>query len=129
MGRDIFAMARHERFLAWQRAHQLTLAIYEASRGWPSTERYGLTAQARSAASSAAANIAEGAARLGPREFKRFLDISLGSLGELDYHLRLALDLGILQHDEWQRLTDLLTSAAKLVVLLARSMKEAQSKD
>jgi len=122
-------MARHERFLAWQRAHQLALAIYEASKGWPSAERYGLTAQARGAASSAAANIAEGAARLGPREFKRFLDISLGSLGELDYHLRLALDLGILERDEWQRLIELQASAAKLVVLLARSMRQAQSKE
>ena len=116
-------MARHERFLAWQQTHRLTLASYEATKGWPATERYGLTAQARRAAASAAANIAEGPARVGPREFKRFLDIALGSLGELDYHLRLALDLGIMPHAEWQKLSELQSSAAKLVVLLARSMK------
>jgi four helix bundle protein len=66
---------------------------------------------------------------LGPREFKRFLDISLGSPGELDYHLRLALDLGILERDEWQRLIELQVSAAKLVVLLARSMKKPEATD
>jgi four helix bundle protein len=105
------------------------LAIYRSTTTWPPTERYGLTAQARGAAASAAANIAEGAARVGPREFKRFLDISLGSLGELDYHLRLALDLGILTREEWQKLIELHSSAAKLVMLLARSMKKAQSPD
>jgi len=118
-------MARHERFLAWQRVHQLTLAVYEVTNTWPTAERYGLVSQARRAASSAAANIAEGAARQGPREFKRYLDISLGSLGELDYHLRLALDLGLLPSDKWQELADLQSNAMGLVVLLARSMRKA----
>jgi four helix bundle protein len=118
-------MARHERFLAWQRVHQLTLAVYEATRTWPPAERYGLTGQARRAASSAGANIAEGAARLGPREFKRYLDIAIGSLGELDNHLRLALDLGLLSREKWQELTDLQSNAMGLVVLLARSMRKA----
>jgi len=116
-------MARHERLLAWQRVHELTLAVYKATISWPVTERYGLIGQARRAASSAGANIAEGAARLGPREFKRFLDIAMGSLGELDNHLRLALDLGILPREEWERLSRLQSNAMGLVVLLALSMK------
>ncbi len=52
-----------------------------------------MIAQARRAAFSAAANIAEGAAKRGPREFRRFLDISVGSLAELSYILRLAKEL------------------------------------
>jgi four helix bundle protein len=115
-------MPRHERFLAWQRAHELALAIYSQSRVWPAEEKYGLTSQVRRSASSVAANIAEGAARYGSKELKRYLNISLGSLGELDYHLRLAHDLGILNDVDWQRLKTLCAEAEKLVGLLARSL-------
>jgi four helix bundle protein len=70
------------------------LAVYEASSNWPSDERFGLIAQARRAAFSAAANIVEGSAKRGPREFRRFLDASLGSLAELSYIIRLTRELG-----------------------------------
>jgi len=119
---SIQVMTRHERFLAWQRAHELALAVYVASRGWPSEEKYGLTSQARRAASSVAANIAEGAARFGPKELKRYLNISLGSLGELDYHLRLARDLGITNEEEWRRLQLLRDETEKLVRAFAKSL-------
>ena len=116
-------MARHERFLAWQRAHELTPAVYFASRSWPSEEKFGLTSQARRAASSVAANIAEGAARFGSRELKRCLNISLGSLGELDYHLRLARDLGISSEEDWSRIQLLRVETEKLVRVFAKSLK------
>ena len=70
---------RHERLKAWNACHDLVLEIYRKTSGWPVRERYGLTAQARRAAYSAAANIAEGSAKRGGAEFRRFLDISLGS--------------------------------------------------
>ncbi|MBA3258908.1 MAG: four helix bundle protein, partial [Gemmatimonadales bacterium] len=69
---------RHERLKAWVACHELALAVYRCSRDWPSTERYALTSQARRAAYSAAANIAEGAAKHGARTFRRYLDIALG---------------------------------------------------
>jgi four helix bundle protein len=115
-------MARHERFLAWQRAHQLTLLVYRLSGAWPATERYGLTAQTRRAAASVAANIAEGAARAGSREFRRFLNIALGSLGELDYHLRLARDLGMLEEGDWKPLLELGNEVGRLSMGLKRSL-------
>jgi four helix bundle protein len=86
-------MAPYERFVAWQLCHQLALMVYRVSKNWPKEERYGITAQARRAAFSAAANIVEGAARRGPGEFRRFLDISGSSLAELGYWVRVARDL------------------------------------
>lgn len=115
-------MARHERFLAWQRAHELTLAVYSASKSWPAEEKFGLTSQARRAAASVAANIAEGAARFGSKELKRYLNISLGSLGELDYHLRLARDLGITSESDWSHMQLLRTETEKLVRVLAKRL-------
>src|SRR5687768_12904487 len=66
-----YDMATHERLRAWQLCHQLALAVYAATDGWPSDERYGLIAQARRAAHSAAANIAEGWAKHGRHDLRR----------------------------------------------------------
>ena len=76
-------MLAHERLEAWKLCHELVLAVYAATASFPKHELYGLTSQARRAAFSAAANIAEGAAKQGSAEFRRFIDISIGSLAEL----------------------------------------------
>lgn len=90
-------MAPHKRFLAWQECHKLVLSVYQATQSFPKHELYGLTSQARRAAFSAAANIVEGASRKGRNEFRRFLDISLGSLSELEYVLEVAAALEYLK--------------------------------
>lgn len=90
----------YERFQAWEACHHLVQEVFRLTSRWPRDERYGLTAQARRAAVSAAANICEGSARRGPREFRRFLDLSLGSLTELTYLLRLAADLGFSSQEQ-----------------------------
>ena len=97
-------MLAHERLQAWKLCHELVLAVYEATKGFPKHELYGLTSQARRAAFSAAVNIVEGAAKRGPAEFRRFLDISVGSLAELAYALRVARDLKLLDESSWTAL-------------------------
>lgn len=92
-------MGPHKRFLAWQECHKLVLAVYKATESFPKHELYGLTSQARRAAFSGAVNIVEGASRKGRNELRRFLDISLGSLSELEYVLEVAAALGYLKHD------------------------------
>jgi four helix bundle protein len=76
---------RHEGLKAWLACHDLTVAVYRVTQSWPGHEMYGLTSQARRAAYSTAANIAEGSAKRGSAEFRRYLNISLGSLSELSY--------------------------------------------
>jgi four helix bundle protein len=117
-------MAIYERIKAWKRCHELCVAVYNVTNTWPTAERYGLTSQARRAAHSAAANIAEGCAKRGAREFRRFLDISLGSLSELSYTLMLARDLEILGQNEWLQLNELQGKAGGVTWLLYRSMLE-----
>ena len=77
----------------WQKAHQLTLAVYQITAPFPREELYGLTSQLRRAAASIPANLAEGCGRNGDAEFARFCSIALGSVSELDYHLLPARDL------------------------------------
>ncbi|HEV3275468.1 MAG TPA: four helix bundle protein [Terriglobia bacterium] len=88
----------------WQKGHQLTLEIYRATAKFPKSELFGLTAQMRRAAASIPANIAEGCGRSGKAELGRFLQISMGSASETEYHLMLAHDLGLLTGTEHKQL-------------------------
>jgi four helix bundle protein len=81
----------------WQKAHFMTLDVYRSTKAFPKEELYGLTSQMRRAASSIGANIAEGCCKNGDRDFARFLQIAVGSAGELEYHALLAHDLGLLK--------------------------------
>src|SRR5690242_5802710 len=90
-----------EKFLAWRHCHQLTLLVYSLTDRFPKSELYGMSSHMRRAAASAAATIAEGAAKRGQREFRRFLDMALGSLSELWYFALLAKDLGFLAEADW----------------------------
>ena len=112
----------YERFRAWRACDELTVAVYRATASFPRHELYGLTSQARRAAFSAAANIAEGSAKRGAREFRRYLDIAIGSLSELSYALRLSSRLEYLtpEHD----LDQLRTSASRLTWLLYRRIAD-----
>jgi four helix bundle protein len=115
-------MKRYKNLVAWQRCHELALAVYRATEQWPAAERYGLTAQLRRSAASAPTNIAEGSAKRGKAEFRRFLDISLGSLAEVSYQLELARDLGFLTVAEWEAIEAVRDAAGRVTWLLYRSL-------
>lgn len=88
----------------WEKAHQLTLAIYRSSQCLPRDELCGLTSQIRRASASIPANIAEGCGRNTKPELARFLQIAMGSASELEYHLLLAHDLGYLPTVDYNNL-------------------------
>ena len=113
----------YEKFLAWQHCHRLVLAVYQSTASWPAIERFALAQQARKAAYSAGLNFAEGSAKRGTKEFRRFLDIVNGTLSELSHILILSRDLKYIDNSEWKRLEDLRTSSAKLTWKLHDSMK------
>jgi four helix bundle protein len=113
---------RHERLKAWVACHELILAVYRVTGAWPKCEQYALTTQTRRAAYSAAANIAEGSAKRGNREFRRFLDTALGSLAELSYIFLLARDLGYLTPNVWGEIEALRDHAGKLTWGLYRAI-------
>ena len=115
-------MAPYERLRAWRECDELVLATYRATKSFPREELYGLTSQARRAAFSAAVNIVEGSAKRGAREFRRFLDISIGSLAELGYAFRVAHRLELLSPADWNELEDLRKRAAFLTWRLYKSL-------
>jgi len=107
----------------WEKGHRLALAVYRATATFPREERYGLTSQARSAAASIAANIAEGCGRDGDAELARYLRISMGSASELEYHLLLARDLGLLNSPAYDSLAGQTTEIKRMLTSLIRRLK------
>ena len=107
----------------WEKAHALTLQIYEVTRCFPKEELFGLTSQTRRASASVGANIAEGTCRKGDGEFGRFLHIAIGSASELEYHLLLARDLKILRVTDYDRLSAGAVEVKRMLASLIRSMK------
>jgi len=96
-------MGEYRQLRVWRQAHNVALATYRATAGFPASELYGLTSQMRRAAVSIPANIAEGTGRNTQKELARFCRIALGSATELDYHVLLACELGLLvprDHEE-----------------------------
>jgi four helix bundle protein len=118
-------MRAYERLEAWRRCHELALAVYRATEGFPKSELYGLTSQSRRAAVSAATNIAEGSAKRGPSEFARFLDIAVGSLNELAYLLHLERDLGMLDQPGYVRLESVRAAAGAVTWRLYQAIRRA----
>jgi four helix bundle protein len=104
-------MMPYEKFEAWRVTHRLALEVYRITATWPASERYILTAQTRRAALSVPTNIAEGAAKRAVREFRRYLDTSLGSLSELFYLLRFSKDCRVLDEEDYTALEEMRSQA------------------
>jgi len=112
----------HRDLVVWQKAMDLVVIVYQATKQFPKDETYGLTSQVRRAASSVPANIAEGQGRRGAGEYLQFLGNARGSLLELDTHLELALRLGYLTPQQHSNLQAKLYEVARLLNGLMRSI-------
>jgi len=107
----------------WQKSHELTLAVYRATRAFPKDELYGLTSQTRRSSASVPGNIAEACGRHGENEFVRFLDIAAGSASELEYHLLLARDLCILSEPEYRDLAAATSEVKQMLTSLIQKVR------
>jgi len=102
----------------WEKAHRLTLEVYEVMRRFPREELFGLTSQMRRCSTSIAANLAEGCGKRGNNEFQRYLQIASGSASELDYHLLLSRDLQFLSAVDYEALAKKLVELRKMLTSL-----------
>jgi four helix bundle protein len=106
----------------WQRAYELTLNLYRATKRFPKEETFGLTSQIRRAAASVPANIAEGYERNHRKEYLQFLFIAKGSLGELDTYLLLARDIGYLSNADFDQANATRHETMKMLQGLIKSL-------
>jgi four helix bundle protein len=117
-------MMPYERLKAWEACHALWLAVAHATKRWPIEERFGLASQIRRASLSAAANIVEGTAKRGQRDCARHLNISIGSLAEVHYLLRAAIDVSIIDEAQHAELLAKQQEAGRLTMGLYRGLQK-----
>lgn len=108
--------------LVWQQAMDLVIDVYSVTGKWPKEENYGLTAQARRAATSVPANIAEGFGRENRGSYQQFLRIAQGSLKELETHILIAERTGYADASSVSNLLAGAESVGKLLRLLIRRL-------
>ena len=84
----------------WKKGIQLVKKVYLLSKKYPQEEIYGLTSQVRRAAVSIPSNIAEGQARKSANDLRRFLNISRGSVAEVDTQMVIAEELDFISQEE-----------------------------
>ena len=106
----------------WEKAHQLTLAVYQVTASFPRDEIYGLTSQMRRAASSIPSNLAEGCGRNSDAELARFSSMAAGSASELEYHLLLARDLNLIPLNDHQLLTEQVVEIKRMLSGLVQKL-------
>ena len=112
----------YKELLVWLQAIDLVVAVYNATKSWPKEELYGLTSQARRAASSVPANIAEGYGREVRGSYLQFRRIAQGSLKELETHLLVAERTGMASKAATDQLLESTESVGKLLRLLIRRL-------
>src|SRR2546425_716316 len=106
-------MPPYRNLKAWEHAERLAVECVRASRGFPEFEQQSLADQLRRAAYSVPLNIAEGSAKRGSREYRRYLDTARGSLAEVETMLGMARSLGYLRPADFGRLEALATETSK----------------
>ena len=112
----------------WQHAKRLSVEIGKAVQRFPEEERSALADQLRRAAYGVPLNIAEGASRMGSKEFRRFLDTARGSLSEVQTALEIADEMGYLPEGEYERLDAIATETAKTLWGLLRKITDSMKR-
>ena len=102
----------------------LTLELYKSTSKFPSEEKFGLISQIRRASSSICANLMEGSHRINTGEFRQFVGISNGSIGELKYHILLAKDLNYIDLEKYNFLNQEINTISKMLRGLINSLTQ-----
>jgi four helix bundle protein len=121
-------ICRFEDIEAWKKARELTKQIYEITSQGSLARDYALKDQLRRAAISIMANIAEGFEREGNKEFKQFLAMAKGSVGEVKAQLYVALDASLIDSDSFKKVMALADETARLIAGFLKYLKASDHK-
>jgi len=122
------AFQRFEDIEAWQKARELTKAIYALSHDGQFARDFGLRDQIRRDSVSIMSNIAEGFGRGGNKEFIQFLSTAKGSASEVQAQLYVALDAGYINQEQFQKLYSETEATARMIAGLLRYLQNSDFK-
>ncbi len=110
--------------IVWQKAMALVTAVYRCSGQFPKSEVYGLIPQLQRCAVSIPSNIAEGYGRRSTGDYRRFLQISMGSVFELQTQLEIARNLDYLDQERFEELYGQSREVERMLSSLIAKLKD-----
>ena len=112
--------------LIWQKGFQIVISTYKLIKDFPQEELYALTSQIKRASVSITSNIAEGYGRNTDKSFSHFIDISRGSLYELETQLLIAKELEYIQDlDMFNHVISLINEESKMINAFYNSISKS----
>ncbi len=121
-------MAKYQNLDAWKISMQLVKEIYLVVKKYPKEELYGLASQTKRASVSVPCNIAEGMGRQYKKDTIQFLQISRGSLYELETLLNIAIMIEIINEDVFNHIIPLIEKNLQVLNGLIKYLENSKLK-
>jgi len=118
------AVFAYRKLNVYQKALSWVADVYGVCKNFPEEERFALTSQIRRAAVSVTSNIAEGMSRSSNKEIVRFLEISYGSLMEVQSQLEVARLLNYITKEKLNEIDPKTEEIAKMLSGLKTAKKQ-----
>ena len=114
----------YKELLIWQKGIKIVVLVYKLTMTFPKEEIYALTSQLKRASVSVPSNIAEGFGRQTDKSFNHFLNISRGSLNEIETQLIIAKQLGFIDDENiFNEILFLIEEESKMLNAFAKNLK------
>ena len=110
--------------VAWQRAVELSVAVYQLTTGFPKDERFGLVDQLRRASVSVASNIAEGYGKSTRGEYVHFLGHARGSISEIQTQLVISSALNMGSAELMSKAENLSEEVSRMLIAMMKKLQQ-----
>lgn len=116
-------MKSYRDLIVWQKSVKMVTLIYALLKIFPDDEKFGLISQIKRSAVSVPSNIAEGYGRNYTKDYSRFLQISRGSLYEMQTQFEIALNLKFIKKEDLEEIMNLSIEVEKMLNSLIKKLK------
>lgn len=120
-------MKTYRELIVWQKSMKLVTLIYQVTKNFPENEKFALVSQIQRCAISIPSNIAEGYGRNSLNDYIRFLNISNGSLYELQTQVEIAYNLKYIEKSTFEKVYENSREIERMMSSLVRKLKEKRT--
>lgn len=110
----------------WHNGIIVVKEVYSLTEKFPDKEKFGISSQMQRCSVSIPSNIAEGCSRNSETEYKRFLEIAIGSAFELETQLIICSELGYVKQEDYQNISKKLNTLQKQINALITMIVKVQ---
>ena len=122
--KTVYQNYSYEKLFVYRKSFELVITTYKITKKYPKEEMFVLVPQMRRAAISIVANIVEGYSKTSKKELIRFLDISKGSLNELELFFKVSYELQYFDNIKFKEIILLITEVKKLLYSYQKSLRQ-----